>query len=1241
MSKFHRITPAMLLLATCSSGKPIVYDAGEIEDLRVTVDVVVDGVIFPDLSLPDERDEPQFDVRDQRVPEAVGPACEPGAGCFLDPCTDNGDCQAGWCVDHMGEGVCSQTCQEECPTGWSCHQVAGSDPDVVFVCVSAYANLCRPCNQNADCTSVGGVADACLDYGPYGNFCGGPCDGEDSCPWGFSCVEQATVEGTLVKQCVNDAGECPCTDTSVILGLTTGCYVANEFGTCQGKRACTEEGLLPCDAVIPDAEACNGLDDDCDGEVDEPDLVQGGYVALCDDGNDCTDDACAGEQGCVNEVMDSGSCDDQNPCTVADHCETGACVGKLVDCDDGNPCTDDGCTQEGGCLTTPNEDVCDDEDPCTLADRCDNGTCVGTPIGCDCHEDADCAGYEDGDQCNGTLVCETGKLPFACVVDPDTVVQCPGPQGPSATCLAAACAAATGECSLVAAQDGALCSNGDQCTYSDICSSGECVAGQQLNCNDGNPCTQDGCDANTGCIHEPVVAPCTDGNPCTVDDHCDSGECAGEVQLDCGDGNPCTDDACDPAVGCVHSLNVEPCEDGDPCTQGDSCQMGICQAGQSLDCDDQNPCTDDVCQPGGKCGHLPNELDCLGGQCVAGSCIPDCQPDCDQKVCGSDGCGGTCGECNDDLECTADACSAGACVNSPKPFFCVVEGICVPSGTEAPGNPCRKCQPLSDQTAWTPQPDWTVCAPKHLCQAGECRCQPDDCDLLAKECGNWADGCGGELSCGDCDLFANSFCGGGSCACESQCQGLECGDNGCGGNCGPCAAGEGCIEGLCLAPSHVWSKGFAGGVFDWGQEVAVDSVGNAVVTGYFQSPVIDFGGGEIVNAGGGKKMDVFIAKFAPDGQHLWSKGLGNPEWDGGYAVEIGPADSVFVAGNFQSATLDFGNGHVVTNSKLGEYDMFVARFDSSGACQWAISLGGTKGDNLYGMDVDFEGSVVLSGYYQSVDFAPLGQPLPQSGGWEGFAARLDAVGAVQWVRSFNGENGVYGRVARFAPDGSVVVGGTFIGPSVEIMGETYDNSAEGEPDVYLVKLNAAGGKLWSKSYGAEGNESIDDLLVHADGRLTVAGASGSWAVDLGGGAQQNAGERNIYLARFDPDGAEAWSKLVGGPTYANANSLALDVEGGNVYVSGNFTQSAIDLGGGVLPFAGGYDHFVGRFASDGSHMWSATFGGNSAELRAVVDVAADGSLFLAGAFGSGLVSFGGPPVKGTGSYNIFIAKLAW
>ena len=144
-----------------------------------------------------------------------------GGGCFGDKCAGNEKCQSGWCVQHMGEGVCTQECTEECPAGWSCRQLEGVEPDVVFVCVSDFANLCLPCVTGDACKTAAGADDVCVSYGEAGNFCGGSCGEKLECPWGFVCKEVKTVDGVLVKQCISETGECPCTPDSIKAGLFT------------------------------------------------------------------------------------------------------------------------------------------------------------------------------------------------------------------------------------------------------------------------------------------------------------------------------------------------------------------------------------------------------------------------------------------------------------------------------------------------------------------------------------------------------------------------------------------------------------------------------------------------------------------------------------------------------------------------------------------------------------------------------------------------------------------------------------------------------------------------------------------------------------------------------------------------------------------------------------------------------------------------------------------------------------
>jgi hypothetical protein len=835
-----------LLLACGGSNTTSSNDTAKTPDAMEDSVATVDIVLLPEVVDPVGKDV----GIDFGVPEVVADVpqlgCQPGEGCFLDECASNAACQSGWCVEHLGDGVCTKNCQDECPAGWTCQQVAGTEPDVVFICVSDYANLCKPCGSNADCGTVG-KQDVCLNYGDEGSFCGGVCELDDDCPWGFSCQTTVTVDGSELEQCVSDTGSCPCSGKSVSLGLATPCTIENEFGACPGHRICTEDGLADCDATVPSVEECNGLDDNCNGLFDE---------ATCDDEFDCTADSCDPDTGCVNEFLENGECADGNPCTVADHCVAGECTGSPVPCNDDNPCTDDSCDETGGCIFTANQNDCDDELPCTIGDHCKDSICAGTAVECGCQSDADCSELEDGDLCNGTLYCDTSSLPFECALVPDSAIECPAPNGPHVDCLQASCDAQTGACSIAPDNDGLACNDSDLCTIGETCTLGECSGGDALNCNDGNVCTDDLCEGDSGCQHEPnekscqdgsictvndscmdteclpgqplacddnnectddTCAPnigclfepnesqCNDANPCTTGDHCNGGKCIPMVMLDCDDGNPCTDDSCEADKGCVHSLNVSPCDDGNACTDDDQCNSGWC-SGQFVACDDGNVCTDDSCDQNSGCQNLPNDKPCtdatvctVGDHCENGECVSIGELDCDDdNLCTDDACNEELGcvhkannaPCDDGDECTeSDECQDGGCAGG-EPLQCNDDVECTMDECVSPDG----CQSVPSDLACDDDDICTddICDPEFGCvhSLNQAPCDDDNPCTVGDAC-----------AAGICEGGELATCDDGNVCTSGECQG----DQGCvytavAGECddaNPCTTNDSCQLGEC------------------------------------------------------------------------------------------------------------------------------------------------------------------------------------------------------------------------------------------------------------------------------------------------------------------------------------------------------------------------------------------------------------------------------------------------------------
>ena len=757
MNKAVLIVGLLVLNIGCGGGENTIVS----EDTQTAEPDILMADVAAELSLEDQASAPElildFWQTEFGHPDTA-PQCAPGEGCFLDQCQENVDCLSGWCVEHMGVGVCTASCQEDCPPGWGCKPVGSGGPDIVYVCVSDYANLCKPCVQGSDCKNVGGADDVCLDYGDEGNFCGGTCDDDQECPWGFTCKEALTVDGVGLSQCVADAGVCPCTDKSVELGLWTPCALENELGICEGMRVCTADGLSDCDAPEPAAEVCNAIDDNCNGLVDEVDQDEG--TPVCDDNNPCSLDVCNGDGGCAHEALSEGECLDGDACTIGDHCEEGNCVGLPITCDDGDLCTADFCDGLGGCTTEFNTATCDDGDPCTVNDTCSDGQCGGYAVDCDCSVDADCLGLEDGDLCNGTLVCDTAKLPYLCQVAQDTVVECPAPEeGPDAICLKSVCAAESGACSLVPDHEGFSCNDGDLCTIGDQCVEGVCTPGVAPNCNDGNLCTDDSCDPDAGCVHSDNIAPCEDGELCTIGDTCADGACLSGGPLACDDGDLCNgEESCVPGKGCTPGIPLS-CNDGDPCNGNETCDPTVgCQAGDALQCDDGDVCNgEEACVPGVGClpgvplvcqedgdvctdMHCDPEAGCVtvlnsapcddedvctwGDHCHLGQCISSGTLTCDDNNgCTDDSCDPKSGcvflnntaQCDDGNECTTvDACENGVCVPSvASDVLCDDDNIC----TDDICNPDLGCIHTNNTTVCD---DGDACTASDNCKDAKC-----------------------------------------------------------------------------------------------------------------------------------------------------------------------------------------------------------------------------------------------------------------------------------------------------------------------------------------------------------------------------------------------------------------------------------------------------------------------------------------------------------------------------------------
>jgi len=429
---------------------------------------------------------------------------------------------------------------------------------------------------------------------------------------------------------------------------------------------------LCADKVCDDGDHCNG-EETCDPETG--DCLEGESPIVADEFL-CTIDECASDTGEITHTPSGEACISENPCL------TGMCDFGSIKADD------DGCVFEE-VENGPNEG-CSDQNPCT-SDSCLDGACDNellsadelsemdlTVNDCICVTNADCEDLEDGDLCNGTLLCDAADEPSVCGLVPgsvkdyddgefcngmetcdpatgemvegeppieddgidctvdscdeetDLVVHAPTDQlcDDENPCTDDACDAALG---CIHTNNSLECDDEDFCTTEDLCVEGECIGVTIPEwCDDDNFCTEDICDPVDGCKHNPLEIPCDDNDACTVADLCGNGSCEPGAPLVCDNSDACDgEETCDSAQGCIAGI-APICDDANICNGMEGCDATLgCQSGESLDCNDENPCTDDSCDPEAGCLYVPSEADCddgdectIGDACALGECAP-------------------------------------------------------------------------------------------------------------------------------------------------------------------------------------------------------------------------------------------------------------------------------------------------------------------------------------------------------------------------------------------------------------------------------------------------------------------------------------------------------------------------------------------------------------------------------------------------------------------------------------------
>ncbi|MCW4010796.1 MAG: hypothetical protein NWF05_09285 [Candidatus Bathyarchaeota archaeon] len=338
-----------------------------------------------------------------------------------------------------------------------------------------------------------------------------------------------------------------------------------------------------------------------------------------------------------------------------------------------------------------------------------------------------------------------------------------------------------------------------------------------------------------------------------------------------------------------------------------------------------------------------------------------------------------------------------------------------------------------------------------------------------------------------------------------------------------------CMFGACtpktradVPPEVEWSKTFGGPNSDYGFSLVMTGDGGFAIIGITTS----FGAGH---------YDLWLVKTDAEGNKLWDKTFGGQNSDGGYRLVETDDGGFAIVG----VTYSFG---------AEDGDAWIVKTDADGNELWNKTYGGPNFDCGHGLVKTDDGGFAITGYTKSY------------GAEEGdlWLVRTDADGNELWNKTYEGPNFDYGfNLVKTSDGGFAITGYT----------KPYDN---GKSDLLLVRTDAAGNKLWDKTFGGPYEDRGTMLIETSDGGFAITGYTKANGYEL---------FNDLWLIRTDAAGNKLWDKTFGGPNADEGRSL-IETRDGGFAITGSTTASD-DRG----------DLWLIKTDAAGNKLWDKTFGG--------------------------------------------------
>jgi hypothetical protein len=414
------------------------------------------------------------------------------------------------------------------------------------------------------------------------------------------------------------------------------------------------------------------------------------------------------------------------------------------------------------------------------------------------------------------------------------------------------------------------------------------------------------------------------------------------------------------------------------------------------------------------------------------------------------------------------------------------------------------------------------------------------------------------------------------------------------------SAGSGDIYVLKLNPlgKLLWARRAGGTSFDEGRSISVDQIGNVYITGSFNGTA-DFDPSESASyrlASSGMS-DAYVLKLDSSGNFVWARAMGGSLYDYARSLQVDAAGNVYITGDFQE-TADFNpdSTAVFNLTSAGASDAFIVKLNHLGQLVFAGSISGTRSNIGYGIALDKQGNIVLTGsFIGTADFNPgtgvfeltasgfAVQNLPDI-----FICKLNSDGNFIWAGKMGGNGSDVGRRIAFDGLNNIYLSGYFSGsadfnPSPD---HNYNLTASTASQNFLVKLEPNGNFVWAKGLAGVVADYSNSLAADLSGNLFITGYfTGTMDFDPDETAAFNlvsAGSSDIFFLCLNSSGNFIRATRFGGTGNDIGHHLAVDHTGSIAWITGSFSVT-VDFNPNdsvqtVLTSEGNTDIFVIRLS---------------------------------------------------------------